>query len=71
MKPTQDSTQSEPILLTAKQTAARLNISQSTLRRWIKQPTFPKPFQYGSVVRWPVTAIDAFVANRVQLAEVA
>jgi len=63
--------QQTPNLLTAKQAAGRLNISYSSFRRWCKEPTFPKAFHYGSVQRWRLEDIDAFIVAHLQKTEVA
>jgi predicted DNA-binding transcriptional regulator AlpA len=58
---------SHPALLTQKQFANRCAVSYSTIRRWRKNdPNFPKPFHKGSVLRWRVIDIDAFIATQRQ-----
>jgi predicted DNA-binding transcriptional regulator AlpA len=61
----------EPVLLTARQVAHRLNISYSTFRRWRSRRDFPKAFQCGGVQRWRTVDIDAFVEAHLQNLEVA
>jgi predicted DNA-binding transcriptional regulator AlpA len=61
-----------PALLKQKQLAQYCDVSYSTIRRWRKDdPNFPKPFHKGSVLRWRVIDIDAFIAAHLQLQEVA
>jgi predicted DNA-binding transcriptional regulator AlpA len=62
---------SHSALLTQRQIANRCNVSYSTVRRWRKRPDFPKPFRYGSLLRWRVIDIDAFIAAHLQLQGVA
>jgi predicted DNA-binding transcriptional regulator AlpA len=43
-----------------------LPVSPATIWRWVRQGAFPKPFKLGkSITVWDVTAVHAFIAQRV------
>lgn len=57
-------------LLTAKQVAGTLGISESTLWAWVDEngkhhvPDFPRPFRIGKgCTRWRAREIDAYLAK--------
>ena len=49
--------------LTAKETAADLKVSVSTLYRWIDEGKFPKPKRIASTVRWDSETVKAFMTD--------
>ena len=46
---------------TTTQLCNRLQISRTTLWRWLQMTGFPRPVRFGRSVRWPVEAIEAFL----------
>jgi excisionase family DNA binding protein len=62
--------QIEPLLLTEKQAAKRLNISVSTLRRWREKYAIPV-FKIGGILRYLAADLDSFVTDHLPSAEVA
>ena len=53
--------ESDPMLLTIKQTATLLGISASSILRLVQRRVLPQPIRLGSLVRWRRTEIEAFV----------
>ncbi len=52
-------------LATVNGKAGKLPVSPSTIWRWVKDGTFPKPFKLGSgTTVWDVKAVDAYLARR-------
>lgn len=50
------------ILLTDRQVAASLNVSKSTVWRWVSEGRFPQPLRLASkCTRWRAADIDQFV----------
>jgi excisionase family DNA binding protein len=62
--------QIEPLLLTEKQAANRLNISVSTLRRWREKYAIPV-IKIGGILRYLAADLDSFVTDHLSSAEVA
>jgi excisionase family DNA binding protein len=54
--------QIEPLLLTEKQAAQRLNISVSTLRRWRRKYAIPV-LKVGRILRYLDADLDSFIAD--------
>jgi len=48
-------------LLTAREGAAELQISEPTWWRWVANGTLPKPVKLGGMSRWPQSEIVAVV----------
>lgn len=44
-----------------KDLCAALNISRTTLWRWIEQPGFPKPLKKGNTVLFDIEAVEAWL----------
>jgi predicted DNA-binding transcriptional regulator AlpA len=53
----------QPVLLTQKQSAAYLNVSYSTFRRWRSLADFPKPFVIGRIFRWLVADLERYITT--------
>lgn len=53
----------QPILLTAKQVAALLQIGERTLWRHVSAGRFLSPFRVGGATRWPREAVERWVAE--------
>lgn len=50
-------------LLTAKQIAARLGVSLSTVRRWTREEVLPPPVRLGRLVRWSPETFEAWLVR--------
>jgi excisionase family DNA binding protein len=62
--------QIEPLLLTEKQAAQRLNISVSTLRRWRARYAIPV-FKIGGILRYSNEDLQSFITTHLCMKEVA
>ncbi len=52
-------------LLPIREVLRRLNISRSTLYRWIKLERFPRPLELGpQVVRWRESEVTAWIDSK-------
>jgi predicted DNA-binding transcriptional regulator AlpA len=60
-----------PTTFNQKQAALYCGVSYSTFRRWRKRVDFPQPCVFGTLTRWRVADLDAFIAANIQFAEVA
>jgi predicted DNA-binding transcriptional regulator AlpA len=56
-----DTTQIIDPLLTAREGAALLQISEPTFWRWVANSTLPKPIKLGGMSRWPRSDFLAFI----------
>jgi predicted site-specific integrase-resolvase len=55
--------QSNLVVLSEAESAERLGVSISTLRRWRKRGIGPKYFQLGGILRYRVADLDEFVTR--------
>jgi excisionase family DNA binding protein len=53
---------SEPCLVTARQVATILQVSNRTLWRMLSAKRLPAPIRVGGIVRWRVDAIETWIA---------
>jgi predicted DNA-binding transcriptional regulator AlpA len=51
-----------PEYLTAADIQNRLQISRSTLERWVKNKTFPQPQRFENSLRWRREDVERFLA---------
>lgn len=54
-----------PLLLSIKEVADRIGVSEGTVRNYVTDGTFPQPVQYGPrTVRWKIEDIQAWIAGQ-------
>jgi excisionase family DNA binding protein len=53
-------------LLTTEELATRLRVNPSTIRRWRLDDVGPRYLKVGSVYRYPVSAVEAWIAESVR-----
>ena len=53
-------------LLTTEELATRLCVNPSTIRRWRLDDVGPPYLRVGTVYRYPVSALDAWIAENVR-----
>jgi excisionase family DNA binding protein len=53
-------------LLTTEELATRLRVNPSTIRRWRLDDVGPPYLRVGTVYRYPVSALDAWIAENVR-----
>lgn len=53
----------EPVLLTAGQVAAMIQVSRRTLWRMLSANRLPAPIRIGGVVRWRIGEINRWIAQ--------
>lgn len=58
-------------LLTLKRVAARLDVSEKSIRRWMVTDGFPQPVMLpGSTPRWDARAVENWVLRRQVIEEI-
>jgi excisionase family DNA binding protein len=53
-------------LLTTEELAKRMRVNPSTVRRWRLDDVGPPYLRVGTVYRYPVSAVEAWIAERVR-----
>jgi excisionase family DNA binding protein len=53
-------------LLTTEELAARLRVNPSTIRRWRLDDVGPPYLRVGTVYRYPISAVEAWIADSVR-----
>jgi excisionase family DNA binding protein len=53
-------------LLTTEELAARLRVNPSTIRRWRLDDVGPPYLRVGTVYRYPIGAVEAWIADSVR-----
>ena len=61
MRPLESSPQR---MIDVREVATILNVSTRTVRRLASNGTLPQPIRFGRNVRWRLTDIDMWIANR-------
>jgi hypothetical protein len=56
---------SEQIVITESETARRLNISVSGLRKWRREGTGPKFMRFGRLIRYSVDDLKVWLSERI------
>ena len=51
----------EPLLITARQLAGKLNVSTRTLWRMLSAGRLPVPIRVGGIVRWRIEEIEKWI----------
>ena len=57
-----DVAEREPLLITARQLASKLNVSTRTLWRMLSAGRLPVPIRVGGIVRWRTEEIEKWIS---------
>ncbi len=56
----------ERVMLTIHEVAGMLQVTPRHVTRMVKRGEFPVPVRLGRSIRWPITAVNCWVAEKVK-----